>query len=62
MAVVTGSDVRRLVWGCSGGGSFLRGAGGAQPVGVGAGGDDVGAEGEAVDHGGGQAGVVSRDR
>ena len=43
--------------GGSGGGSLLRGAGGAQPVGVGAGGDDVGAEGEPVDHGGGEAGV-----
>src|SRR5829696_8700657 len=56
-AVVTVGDVRRLWWGCSGGGSLLRGAGGSQAVGVGAGGDDVGAEGEPVDHGGGEAGV-----
>src|SRR3954471_11666085 len=57
MAVVTVGDVRRLWWGCSGGGSFLGGAGGAQAVGVGAGGDDVGAEGQPVDHRGGEAGV-----
>ena len=41
--------------GAAGGGA--RGPGGAQPVAVGAGGDDVGAEGEPVDDGGGQAGV-----
>ena len=37
--------------GSAGGGSLLRGSGGAEPVGVGAGGDDVAAEGEPVDHG-----------
>src|SRR5215470_3493464 len=36
---------------------LLLGAGGAQPVGVGAGFDDVAAEGEPVDDGGAEAGV-----
>jgi hypothetical protein len=35
----------------------LPGPGGAQPVALGARLDDVGPEGEAVDHGGGQAGI-----
>ena len=41
----------------SSGGSFLFLAGGAEPVGGGAGVDDVGVEGEAIDDGGGQSWV-----
>src|SRR5258705_2516480 len=41
----------------SGPGGLVAGLGGAQPVGVGAGGDDVGVEGEPVDDGGAEPGV-----
>src|SRR5271169_3180333 len=41
----------------SGPGGVVAGLGGAQPVGVGAGGDDVGVEGEPVDDGGAEPGV-----
>src|SRR5438270_267402 len=43
--------------GSSGLGRPLLGPGAAQPVAVGAGLDDVGPEGEVVDHGGGEAGI-----
>lgn len=52
------NDIRaRSVVRQSGGRGLLRSAGGAEPVGVGANSDDVGPEGEPVDHGGGEAGV-----
>ena len=51
---VTARDQR---WGSGGGGCLLGGAGRAEAVGVGAGLDDVGVEGEPVHDGGGEAGV-----
>jgi hypothetical protein len=61
-ARTAGGGFRGVCWGIGGvlwsaGGGLLLGAGGAQPVGVGAGFDDVAAEGEPVDDRGAETGV-----